>query len=96
MARKEHLRRFAVLTRQAEAWTMTFSKGFGRQPGFNLCRRNTLTKQNMRMKTIVKFEAVHTRPGAWYAKNPIEQPVTIGFNKSGGGVGEQKNTKLFR
>jgi hypothetical protein len=40
---------------------------------------NTLTKQNMRMKTIVKLGAVHTRPGAWFAQNPIEQPVTIGF-----------------
>jgi hypothetical protein len=34
-----------------------------------------------------------TRPGAWFAKNITEQPVTIGLSKSGRGVGEQKNTK---
>jgi hypothetical protein len=34
-----------------------------------------------------------TRPGAWFAKNTTEKPVTIGLSKSGQGVGEQKNTK---
>ncbi len=34
-----------------------------------------------------------TRPGAWFAKNTTEKPVTIGLSKSGQGVGKQKNTK---
>jgi len=34
-----------------------------------------------------------SRPGAWFAKNTIEKPVTIGLSKSGQGVGEQKSTK---
>ena len=34
-----------------------------------------------------------TRPGAWFAKNTTEKPVTIGLSKSGQGVGEQKNTE---
>jgi hypothetical protein len=34
-----------------------------------------------------------TRPGAWFAKNTTEKPMTIGISKSGQGVGEQKNTK---
>jgi hypothetical protein len=33
------------------------------------------------------------RPGAWFAKNSTEKPVTIGLSKSGQGVQEQKNTK---
>ena len=35
-----------------------------------------------------------TRPGAWFAKNTTERPVTIGLSKSGQGVGEQKSTSL--
>ena len=31
-----------------------------------------------------------TRPGAWFAKNTTEKPVTIGLSKSGQGVGKQK------
>jgi hypothetical protein len=34
-----------------------------------------------------------SRPGAWFAKNTTEKPVTIGLSKSGQGVGEQKSTK---
>jgi hypothetical protein len=34
-----------------------------------------------------------TRPGAWFAKNTTEKPVTIGLSKSGQGTGEQKSTK---
>ena len=34
-----------------------------------------------------------TRPGAWFAKNTTENPVTIGLSKSSQGVGEQKSTK---
>jgi hypothetical protein len=34
-----------------------------------------------------------TRPGAWFATNTAEKPVTIGLSKSGQGVGEQKSTK---
>jgi hypothetical protein len=33
-----------------------------------------------------------TRPGAWFAKNTTEKPMTIGLSKSGQGVGEQKST----
>jgi hypothetical protein len=33
------------------------------------------------------------RPGAWFAKNTTEKPVTIGLSKSGQGVGVQKSTK---
>jgi hypothetical protein len=33
-----------------------------------------------------------TRPGAWFAKNAIEKPMTIGLSKSGQGIGEQKYT----
>jgi len=35
-----------------------------------------------------------TRPGAWFAKNTTEKPVTIGLSKSGQGVGRQENTSL--
>jgi len=34
-----------------------------------------------------------TRPGAWFAKNATEKPMTIGLSKSGQGVGMQKRTK---
>jgi hypothetical protein len=34
-----------------------------------------------------------TRPGAWFAKNTTEKPVTIALSKSGQGVGMQKRTK---
>jgi hypothetical protein len=34
-----------------------------------------------------------TSPGAWFAKNTTEKPVTIGLSKSGQGVGKQKRTK---
>lgn len=33
-------------------------------------------------------------PGAWFAKNTTEKPMTIGLSKSGQGVGEQKSTEL--
>ena len=32
-------------------------------------------------------------PGAWFAKNTTEKPVTIGLSKSGQGVGVHKSTK---
>ena len=34
-----------------------------------------------------------TRPGAWFQKYNTEKPATIGVNKSGQGVGEQKPAK---
>ena len=34
-----------------------------------------------------------TRPGAWFAKNTTEKPVTIALSKSGQGVGMHKSTK---
>jgi hypothetical protein len=33
------------------------------------------------------------RPGAWFAKNTTEKPMTIGLSKSGQGVGKEKSTK---
>jgi len=34
-----------------------------------------------------------TRPGAWFAQNTTEKPVTIGLSKSGQGVGVDKSPK---
>jgi hypothetical protein len=33
------------------------------------------------------------QPGAWFAKNTTEKPVTIGLSKSGQGVGMHRSTK---
>jgi hypothetical protein len=35
-----------------------------------------------------------TRPGAWFAKNTTEIPMTIGLSKAGQGVGKQKSTNF--
>ena len=35
-----------------------------------------------------------TPPGAWFAKNTTEKPVTIGLSKSRQGIGKQKRTKF--
>jgi hypothetical protein len=36
------------------------------------------------------------RPGAWFAKNTTEKPVTIGLSKSGQGVGGAEEHKVSR